>query len=294
MSKLSRRNFIKTSALSAIFLTSLPSALKSMDTGFFDDYDEVLCKKKFKVLVDSGIKSMSIGDAIGEVGKSFIDTDYVAGTLDKNMSESLVINLTGLDCVTFVENCLTFARCIKQGKTGFDDYKAELKKIRYRDGKLDGYASRLHYFCDWITNNEDKGIVKNITADIGGVAYNKNIDFMTTHTKSYKQLSNISELEGIKASEEAINSRYYYYIPTNDISKAYDQMQTGDIIATTTSIGGLDVTHTGYVYKEGGGTYFMHASSKSKRVIISNEELQEYVAGDSKKTGIMIARPSEV
>lgn len=294
MSKLSRRNFIKTSALSAIFLTSLPSAIKSMDTSFFDDYDEVLCKKKFKFLVDNGVKSMIIGDAIGVVGKSFIDTDYVTGTLDKNMSEGLVINLTGLDCVTFVENCLTFARCVKLGKTSFDDYKAELKKIRYRDGQLDGYASRLHYFCDWIYNNEDKGIVKNITADIGGVLYDKKIDFMTTHTKSYKQLSSSAELDGIKIAEEAINSRNYYYIPTANISKSYDLMQTGDIIATTTSIGGLDVTHTGYVYKDGGGTYFMHASSKSKKVIISPMELQEYVAGDSKKTGIMIARPLEV
>lgn len=293
MSKISRRNFIKTSALSAIFISTLPQTLKSFTNPLWDDYDEVICKKKFKLLIDSGVKSMPIGDVIGEVGKSFIDTDYVAGTLDKNMSESLVINLTGLDCVTFVENCLTFARCIKLGKTTFDDYKAELKKIRYRDGVIDGYSSRLHYFCDWIWDNEAKGIVKNITADIGGVSYNKNIDFMTTHTKSYKQLSNSAELDGIKAAEDAINSRYYYYIPAKDISKSYDQMQTGDIIATTTNIGGLDVTHTGYVYKDSSGTYFMHASSKSKKVIISGEELQEYVAGDSKKTGIMIARPLE-
>ncbi len=294
MSKISRRNFIKTSALSAIFLSAVPSVIKSGSMSLFDDYDEVLCKKKFKLLVDEGTKSMSIGDACVEVGKSFLDTDYVAGTLDKSMSESLVINLTGLDCVTFVENCLTFARCVKMGKTSFDDYKAELKKIRYRDGVLDGYSSRLHYFCDWITDNENKGIVKNITADIGGVEYNKKIDFMSTHTKSYKQLSSSAELDGVKAAEEAINSRYYYYIPTNKISASYDLMQSGDIIATTTSIGGLDVTHTGYVYKEGGGTYFMHASSKSKKVIISPEELQDYVASDSKKTGIMVARPLEV
>ncbi|MBE2218942.1 MAG: DUF1460 domain-containing protein [Ignavibacteria bacterium] len=294
MSKISRRNFIKTSALSAIFLSAVPSTIKSGSMRLFDDYDEVLCKKKFKLLVDEGTKSMSIGDAVVEVGKSFLDTDYVAGTLDKSMSEGLVVNLTGLDCVTFVENCLTFARCVKLGKTSFDDYKAELKRIRYRDGVLDGYSSRLHYFCDWITDNENKGIVKNITADIGGVEYNKKIDFMSTHTKSYKQLSSSSELDGVKAAEEAINSRYYYYIPTNKISASYDLMQSGDIIATTTSIGGLDVTHTGYVYKEGGGTYFMHASSKSKKVIISPEELQDYVASDSKKTGIMVARPLDV
>lgn len=294
MTKLTRRNFIKTSALSAIFLSAVPQSLKSFNNVFWDDYDEVLCRKKFKLLLGNEVQKLPIGDVIAEVGKSFIDTDYVAGTLDKNKSESLVINLTGLDCVTFVENCLVFARCVKLGKTTFDDYKAELKKIRYRDGVINGYSSRLHYFCDWIWDNESKGIVKNITADIGGVSYSKNIDFMSTHTNSYKQLADSAELEGIKASEDAINSRYYYYIPTKDISKSYDLMQTGDIIATTTSIGGLDVTHTGYVYKEAGGTYFMHASSKSKKVIISNEELQEYVAGDSKKTGIMVARPLDV
>lgn len=292
--KQSRRNFIKTSAASALILTGLPSIAKSFSPALWDDYDEALCRKKFKALVAADVKSLPIGDVIAEVGKSFIGTDYVAGTLDKNMSEGLIINLTGLDCVTFVENCLVFARCIKLGKTSFDDYKAELKKIRYRDGAIDGYSSRLHYFCDWIFDNEAKGVLKNITADIGGVSYNKTIDFMSTHTKSYKQLANSAQLEGIVVAENDINTRYHYYIPTGDISKAYDAMQTGDIIATTTSIGGLDVTHTGYVYKEGGGTYFMHASSKSKQVIISNDELQDYVASDSKKTGIMVARPLEV
>lgn len=294
MSNITRRNFIKISALSALFISSLPQSLKSFNNALCDDYDEVLCRKKFKHFLNSELQKLPIGDVIHEVGKSFIDTDYAAGTLDINMNESLVINLTGLDCVTFVENCLVFARCVKQGKTTFDDYKAELKKIRYRDGVINGYASRLHYFCDWIWDNESKGVVKNITADIGGVSYSKNINFMSNNTKSYKQLANSDELEGIIAAEDAINSRYYYYIPAKVISKSYDLMQTGDIIATTTNIGGLDVTHTGFVYKEGGSTYFMHASSKSKKVVISGVELQEYVTGDSKKTGIMVARPLEV
>jgi hypothetical protein len=260
----------------------------------FDEYDEVLCRKKFKLFVEEGLKDLPIGEVMARVGESFIGTEYVAGTLDKNMSESLVVNLQGLDCVTFVENCLVFARCIKQGKTTFDDYKEELKKIRYRGGSIDGYASRLHYFCDWISDNAEKGIVKDITSDIGGVKYNKQIDFMSTHTGSYKQLAEQSNINGILNAEESINSRIYYYIPKKDISSAYDGMETGDIIATTTSIGGLDVTHTGLVYKDGGNTYFMHASSKSKQVIISKNSLAAYVAEDSKKTGIMVARALSV
>jgi len=292
---INRRDFIKQSALTGLVLTGLPIFSKGIFTSFYDDYDEVICRKKFKIFVDAGLKSSQIGNVIFEIGKSFLSTEYAAGTLDKDTkNEKLVINLTGLDCVTLVENCLTFARCVISGKTSFDDYLSELQKIRYRDGVIDGYASRLHYFCDWIYNNEDKGIVKNISESLGGISYKKTINFMSTHVKSYKQLSNNTELEGIKAIEEAINSRDYYYIPTGSISKTYDNMKSGDIIATTTNIGGLDVTHTGYVCKEGGGTYFLHASSKSKQVIISSEELQEYVASDSKKTGIMVARPSEL
>ncbi|MGH2574385.1 MAG: N-acetylmuramoyl-L-alanine amidase-like domain-containing protein, partial [Ignavibacteria bacterium] len=235
-------------------------------------------------------------EAISAVGKSFIGTEYVGNTLEVNpTSEKLVINLTGLDCVTFVENCLTFARCLKDNRTSFEDYKKELEKIRYRDGIIDGYVSRLHYFTDWIYNNQEKEIVKDITQEIGGVVYDKKINFMSTHPKSYKKLSVKNNLEQIKNTEEAINSRNYYYIPKDNISPIYDSLQTGDIIGTTTNIPGLDVTHTGFVYKkEDGGTYFMHASLKNKQVIISDNSLADYVGEDSKKTGIIIARPQEV
>ncbi len=71
-------------------------------------------------------------------------------SLEKDGDEQLVINLTGLDCTTFLENSLALARCIKKGTTSFEDYLEELQFIRYRDGVIDGYTSRLHYFSDWI------------------------------------------------------------------------------------------------------------------------------------------------
>ena len=290
--KQTRREFFKFSGLTILSLTQLSNLFNVNNIGFFLDDDSELCRKKFSAFVEEGLKDKPIGDAIVEIGKSFLGTEYTAGTLEINSpNESLVVNLREFDCVTFVENCLTFARCLKKGKTTFDDYKNELEYIRYRDGKIDGYASRLHYFCDWIYDNENKGIVKNISSELG-VEYSKTIDFMSTHTKSYKQLSDKDTLESIKSVENSINSRYHYYIPKKNIAKIHDQLQNGDIIATTTSINGLDVTHTGYVYKgDDGGTYFLHASSKSKEVIISKNSLADYVAEDSKKTGIMVARP---
>lgn len=291
----SRRNFLKLSSLSAISLIALRKGINFNSILKLFDENEKLVKQKFSFLLDSGVKNYAIGDVIADTGKSFIGTDYVAGTLEINDTEQLVVNLTGLDCVTFVENSLTFSRCLKKGKTSYDDFKSELENIRYRDGKIDGYGSRLHYFCDWIYNNQEKGIVKDITAEIGGNTYEKVINFMSNHVKSYKQLSDKSELQKIKNAEDAINSRDMYHIPKAKIENVYGKLQTGDIIATTTFIDGLDVTHTGYVYKgDDGGTYFLHASLKMKKVIISLSQLADYVAEDSKKAGIMVARPVEI
>jgi len=295
--KQNRRDFFKVSVLTTLSLTWLGKKLNANNSLFqlLDD-NEQICKSKFGLFIADGLSNKPIGDALVEIGRSFLGTEYAANTLEINReTEKLVVNLTELDCVTFVENCLTFARCLKKNKTTFGDYKKELENIRYRDGIIDGYTSRLHYFVDWIYNNETKGIVKDITADIGGVPYKKTINFMSTHPKSYKQLSDKTNLEGIIVAEEAINSRDYHYIPKKSISKVHDALQNGDIVATTTSINGLDVTHTGYVCKgEDGGTYFLHASLRSKKVIISDNSLADYAAEDSKKTGIIVARPTEV
>ncbi|MDZ4711443.1 MAG: DUF1460 domain-containing protein [bacterium] len=263
-------------------------------TNPIDDYEKMKCSKKLKSF-DASLKELPINELIAEVGKTFIGTPYVAGTLDENPnSEELVINITGLDCVTFVENALIFSRLIKSGKTDIEDYKAELEKIRYRDGQNSGYPSRLHYFSDWIYDNEQKGIVKDITKDIGGVLYGKTINFMSGHRNSYKQLADDNNYSLIGDTENKINTRDIYYIPVEDIPGVYDKLQTGDIVGITSRIDGLDVAHTGYVYKENGKTYLLNASLKDKQVEISPMELQDYILGNKKQGGIIVARVLDV
>ena len=119
---------------------------------------------------------------------------------------------------------------------------------------------------------------------------------MSTHTSSYKQLLNDDGemVSQIKEIEKSISSRDIYYIPKDEVDNYYDSMQSGDIIATTTNIKGLDVTHTGYIYKDECIAYFMHASIVKKEVTISTNSLKEYLAGNSKQSGIIIARPQEL
>ncbi|PIW98350.1 MAG: DUF1460 domain-containing protein, partial [Ignavibacteria bacterium CG_4_8_14_3_um_filter_37_9] len=130
--------------------------------------DKQICKSKFDLAVSDSLSSKPIGDVITAIGKSFLGLNYEAFTLEKGEKETLVVHLTGLDCTTFLENCVVFSRCIKKGKTSFEDYTKELEFVRYRDGKMGEYPSRLHYFSDWIFTNTKKNIVEDVTKSFGG------------------------------------------------------------------------------------------------------------------------------
>ena len=150
--------------------------------------DVDVCNSKFNLAVEQKLSSLPINQVIIEIGKSFLGTDYVANTLEVGQEEKLVINLTGLDCYIFLETSLVFSRCIKKGKSTFEDYQKELTNIRYRNGKLNQYPSRLHYFSDWIYDMNKRGIGKDITKELGGKRFVKKINFMSTHVDSYRQL----------------------------------------------------------------------------------------------------------
>ena len=137
--------------LSLIFIALL-SILTSSQT-VYKEQDKEIFISKIKFAADKRLAQKSINEIIAEIGKSFIGTDYKAHTLEKEGDERLVVNLRGFDCTTFLENILAFARCIKSGKTSFEDFQDELIKIRYRNGVIDKYPSRLHYFSDWIYDN---------------------------------------------------------------------------------------------------------------------------------------------
>ena len=136
-------NWLKVLILIPLFTGSIFSQV-------FSDTDITICQSKFSYAASADLSDESITDIVADIGKTFIGTKYAAHTLEDKGDEQLVINLSGLDCTTFVENALVFARLIKTGKSSFRDYENELQKIRYRNGVINGYPSRLHYFTDWI------------------------------------------------------------------------------------------------------------------------------------------------
>ncbi|MBT2160450.1 N-acetylmuramoyl-L-alanine amidase-like domain-containing protein [Zobellia barbeyronii] len=245
-----------------------------------------------KLITIDGLLENDFGKTIVAIGKTFLDTPYVAKTLEIGDTETLVINLQGLDCTTYLENVLAFGIMLKNEKSSFDDFTEILESIRYKDGELDGYASRLHYFSEWIANNEKKGLLKDITAEIGGKEITKPINFMSTHRDLYPFLKDDKNFEKVKASENYLNNQPICILAQDEIAANEHLIQTGDIIALTTSINGLDITHTGIATREKDGRiHLLHASTGSMKVEVSKKPLAEYLKKIKKNTGIMVARP---
>jgi hypothetical protein len=250
-------------------------------------------KKAFenKTIEIDGLLEKDFGKALVAVGKTFIGVPYVAKTLEVGETETLVINLQGLDCTTYVENVLAFSILLRDGKADFDSFANTLKTIRYKDGKLNGYGSRLHYFTEWVRNNEQKGLLKDITAEVGGIEVKKDINFMGAHRDLYPFLKDDDNYEKILATETELAKETFCYLPQDQIEANEHLIQTGDIIALATSIKGLDVTHTGIATREKDGRiHLLHASTGSMEVEVSELPLADYLKRIKSNIGIMVAR----
>lgn len=248
-------------------------------------FDDIVSKYKYD-------NYYSINNLMIKIGHEFLGKPYVGHTLEINDTEQLVVNLSEFDCTIFAENCLALARTLKNPVCTYDTFKKELSKIRYRNGELMDYTSRLHYFSDWICDNEKKKIVSNISCELGNVPFNNYVDFMSSHSENYKMLKNKPDFINIISTiEKEISARKSCYIPKNDLIKYESLIQDGDILGITTNIKGLDITHVVLAIYENEELHMLHASSKYMKVVISTETLAEYLANRSDATGIVIARP---
>ncbi|MBI4539386.1 MAG: DUF1460 domain-containing protein [Gemmatimonadetes bacterium] len=237
------------------------------------------------------LDTLPIGDRMVRFGRWFLGTEYVPKTLEVAGPERLVVNLRQLDCVTYLENLLAMARVLGSDNPSFEAFLAELQRIRYRGGVINGYASRLHYFSEWIADNESRGLLRDVTREIGGVALDEPIDFMSTHSDAYRQLESPEQLARIREIEGTLSARTRHYVPERRIAEVESRIRDGDIIAATSTITGLDIAHTGMAVWIDGRLHLMHAPLVGKDVQISELPLVERILRIEGQDGIMVARP---
>jgi len=260
----------------------------------FSEKDLGIFNSKIQFAQERNLKDLPFNKIISEIGKSFISTPYEAQTLEISDEEELVINFRQLDCTTFLETTFALSLCVKNEKTTFEDFQYFLKQIRYREGQIKDYPSRLHYFSDWIYDNQRKQLIKDVTKELGGEQVKFNVNFMSKNPHLYKHLKNNPDfIPMIQKQEKEISTRTYFYIPSDKISTVENKIQDGDFIALTTNQKGLDIGHVGFAVKgDDKKTYFLHAPQVGSYVQITTETLSDYIKNSKKHTGIIVLRPN--
>jgi cell wall-associated NlpC family hydrolase len=245
------------------------------------------------------LDTLPAGRALALMGERFVGTPYRAGTLEGPGPEHVVVNLHELDCVTFVETVLALARfALRDGVPALQDtaaaqvrYESYLQAVRYRGATVQGYASRLHYFSDWLAENAAAGHLSIVTAAMGGTADPRPLTFMSSHASAYPALSDSATLASITATESRLNggpSRYV--LPKEMIAQVEAGIEDGDIIAAASTVAGLDVSHTGFAIWQDGALHLMHAPLTGQPVEISPLPLAQRISGIASQWGIMVAR----
>ncbi|MCQ2212193.1 MAG: DUF1460 domain-containing protein [Bacteroidaceae bacterium] len=227
----------------------------------------------------------------------FIGIPYVGHTLELGDTEHLIVNLHELDCTTFIETVLALALCDKDDTRTWADYCRNLTKVRYRNGRMTDYTSRLHYFTWWAKDNQQLGIVREVTGSGNPFTATQtvNINYMTTHPSAYKQLKSHPEFVPIiRKYEQATNGETYRYIPKSKLaqgpSTSLGVIKSGDIVGIITRKAGLDTTHLGIAVWQNGRLHLLNASAIYHKVVLDSNTFFDYSQKQSSQLGIRVLR----
>jgi hypothetical protein len=242
---------------------------------------------------------LPIGELMTKIARELEGTPYVGFTLETSPDEErCVVNLDGLDCVTFFEDTLCMARMLKRGGSTENDMLAELHYTRYRGGKMGDFTTRLHYTTDWMVDNEKKGVVKILAPTLPGAEpFTQKVGIMSKHPENYRQLKAHPEMiPAIKRYEDEINNYNVKFISLDKIAGVESHLKTGDIIGVATSEPGIDIAHTGLCIADDKGViHFMDASSSKSHYRVTFEtQLNKALHWSRKLTGAVFARPLEL
>ncbi len=221
----------------------------------------------------------------------FMEKPYMSHTLEGGHKEQLTANLQAFDCTTFVETVIALTLTAAADAPSFNTFLDELQALRYRDGVIAGYASRLHYATDWLFENEQRDLLHNISASLGGVRQEKPLRFMSAHRDAYIRLKeDDAMLTRIIDMEDRISRRGgFYYLPKELIGVREKDIPHMSVVLFTTDIAGLDVTHMGFSFKRGEELTFLHASSAAMKVVADEQTISEYAREQGSCTGIVVS-----
>ncbi|MDQ6862062.1 MAG: DUF1460 domain-containing protein [Verrucomicrobiota bacterium] len=261
-------------------------------------------EKRFEQLVarakEGNWAALPLGERVATVGQAFVGTPYKNYTLEiDNRVEAPSANLNAVDCWTFFEISLAFARMMDEPPENWTPERLlhYIEVDRYRDGRCTGeYLSRLHYLEDWLADNDRRGLVDDLTRSLGGVSVPHAAQEMAKGWKHYRYLATNPALLGpLRQMEERVSRRPLYQIPVSRVASIEPKLRNGDIIGIVSHDGRLfGTSHVGLAYRSGDGVlHFMHASApRNYNKVVIDSSLSSYLKRYRTDTGIMVARPT--
>ena len=257
---------------------------------FHCDGDTVLINQLLMKGYESGLSDANA--LIEFYARQLLGTPYVAHTLEGDQ-EMLTINIHELDCLTFIETLYSLTRATLNRRYSWRDFAANIENIRYRGGEMGDYSSRIHYISEWIIDNHIRGNLVEITPDLPHVDYMiKNIDYMTHHTDSYRQLKNDSVMVEKIRRYELRRHRFPYVKRSWLNDKAVKAaLRSGDFVSLVTKTEGLDVSHNGIIIVDDkGDPYLLDASMSGGKVMLEGKPLFKYLERSKTNIGIRVFR----
>lgn len=266
---------------------------------FFDNYGEVEFGDEARdtlrinqlLLAAADVRGGG-GERIAFLGNELLGTAYVAHTLEGE-KELLRVRTDALDCTTFVEFVAALAKTAGERRCSWRDFLVNLCSFRYRGGNLDGYGSRLHYIAEWVLDNAYRGNLTDVTPGIVGVRYAvKTIDFMSSNRDRYPALADSAVFERIRGVEQGFRNHRFPYVKSTALGNraVVEGLRNGDIVALTSVVKNLDVTHMGLVVFRDGVPYLLHASSSLGKVVLSDVPLDDFMKRNRQFSGIRVLR----
>ena len=208
--------------------------------------------------------------------------------------ETLEVKLDAFECVSFIETALAVARCGFRNEATDACFVRELEASRYRGGEMTDYASRLHYFVDWIDDNARRRRVADLTARLGGEPVRKDFFYISRRQLPKAELPQ-EELQRVRAelrtTETRLSGEPHLVVPRERAASVLNELQDGDLVAFVRERPGLLVHHAGFIYWAGGTPRLLHASSYHHRVVITVSDVGNYLTRRPERRGILVARP---
>lgn len=244
---------------------------------------------------------LPIGDRTVAVGRAMVGTRYKSYTLEiDDRIEAPSVNFDGQDCWTFFEISLAFARMLDESPENWTPQRLLhwIEVDRYRGGKCTGdYLSRLHYLEDWLQDNARRGLVRDLTASLGGGRVPHVAREMTIGWRNYRYLRKNPSLRApLRAMERRVSSGPFRQIPKSRVRAIESKLRNGDIIGIVSRDGrhSYATSHVGLAYRAPDGVLrFMHASSpRNYGKVVVDARLSDYLNNFRSHTGIMVARPT--